>query len=67
MLHRQTKKSHSCILHRCFRLRRNCFALRGYKSKNLNFLYWKCYHFDIDNLSEAECKSEFRFLKSDFE
>lgn len=34
-------------------------------SKNLNIPYWKYDNFDLDCLSDDECKSEFRFLKHD--
>lgn len=32
-------------------------------SKNLDIPYWKYDKFDLDSLSDDECKSEFRFLK----
>ena len=35
------------------------------KSKNLDYPYWNYERFDIDNLTDAECWSEFRFLKND--
>ena len=34
-------------------------------SKNLDIPYWKYDKFDLDCLSDDECKSEFRFLKHD--
>ena len=34
-------------------------------SKNLDYPYWNYERFDIDNLTDAECWSEFRFLKND--
>jgi len=34
-------------------------------SKNLEIPYWKYDKFDLDSLSDDECKSEFRFLKHD--
>ena len=34
-------------------------------SKNLNVPYWRYDNFDLDTLTDAECKSEFRFLKHD--
>ena len=34
-------------------------------SKNLDIPYWKYHKFDLDSLSDDECKSEFRFLKHD--
>ena len=34
-------------------------------SKNLDLLYWRYEKFDLDTLTDAECKSEFRFLKHD--
>ena len=35
------------------------------RSKNLDIPYWKCDKFELDSLSDDECKSEFRFLKHD--
>ena len=32
-------------------------------SKNLDIPYWKYAKFDLDTLTDAECKSEFRFFK----
>ena len=32
-------------------------------SKNPDFPYWRYDYFDLDKLSDAECKAEFRFLK----
>jgi len=34
-------------------------------SKNLEIPYWKYDKFDLDSLSDDECKSKFRFLKHD--
>ena len=34
-------------------------------SKNLDIPYWKYEKFELDSLSDDECKSEFRFLKHD--
>lgn len=34
-------------------------------SKNLVIPYWKYNKFDLDSLSDDECKSEFRFMKND--
>ena len=34
-------------------------------SKNLDLPYWRYDNFDLDTLTDAECKSEFRFLKHD--
>ena len=34
-------------------------------SKNLDVPYWRYDNFDLDTLTDAECKSEFRFLKHD--
>ena len=34
-------------------------------SKNLDLPYWRYDKFDHDTLTDAECKSEFRFLKHD--
>ena len=36
-----------------------------FPSKNLNFSFDEYSHFDLDNMSEAECKTEFRFDKKD--
>ena len=35
------------------------------RSKNLDIPYWKYEKFELDSLSDDECKSEFRFLKHD--
>ena len=35
------------------------------RSKNLDIPYWKYGKFELDSLSDDECKSEFRFLKHD--
>ena len=35
------------------------------RSKNPNFLYWWNQKFDFENLADDECKTEFRFFKSD--
>ena len=32
---------------------------------NLEFPYWKYPSFNLENISDAECTAEFRFLKSD--
>ena len=34
-------------------------------SKNLDMPYWRYDKFDVDNLTDAECKSEFDFFKHD--
>ena len=34
-------------------------------SKILDLPYWNYENFDLDNLSNDECKAEFRFLKDD--
>ena len=34
-------------------------------SKNLDLPYWRYDKFDLDTLTDAECKSKFRFLKHD--
>ena len=34
-------------------------------SQNPKFPYWKYERFDMDAMSDAECKAEFRFLKND--
>ena len=34
-------------------------------SRNLEIMYWKYDKFDLDSLSDNECKSKFRFLKHD--
>lgn len=34
-------------------------------SKNPDFPYWQYYPFDLDFLSDEECKAEFRFWKND--
>ena len=34
-------------------------------SSNLEFPYWKYPSFNLENISDAECTAEFRFLKSD--
>lgn len=36
-----------------------------FQSKNPNFPYDEYDRFDLDNMSEAECKAEFRFEKKD--
>ena len=36
-----------------------------FPSKNPNFPYDEYSRFDLDNMSEAECKAEFRFHKKD--
>ena len=33
--------------------------------KNPDFPYWQYYPFDLDCLSDEECKAEFRFWKND--
>ena len=35
------------------------------KSKNPDFSYWKHNEFDLDNMDDVECFSEFRFYKND--
>ena len=37
----------------------------AYKSRNPEFPYWNYERFDLDEVSEAECKAEFRFFRSD--
>ena len=34
-------------------------------SRNLNIPYWQYPNFDLDNMQDDECISEFRFLKND--
>ena len=34
-------------------------------SENLEFPYWKYGHFDLDAMTDDECKAEFRFFKND--
>ena len=34
-------------------------------SKNLDFLYWQHDSFELDLLTDAECRSEFRFYRND--
>ena len=34
-------------------------------SSNLEFPYWKYPSFNLENISDADCVAEFRFLKSD--
>ena len=34
-------------------------------SRNLNIPYWQHPNFDLDNMQDYECISEFRFLKDD--
>ena len=34
-------------------------------SKNPDFPYWSYERFDLDSLTDDECKAEFRFLKND--
>ena len=34
-------------------------------SKNPDFPYWNYQKFDLENLSDEECKAEFRFYKND--
>ena len=36
-----------------------------YTSKNLDIPYWKYQKFDLDLMTDDECKSEFRFYKHD--
>ena len=36
-------------------------------SKNPDFLYWSYKNFDFNNMSDDECKSEFRFLRNDID
>ena len=35
------------------------------RSRNLDIPYWKYEKFELDSLSDDECKSVFRFLKHD--
>ena len=35
------------------------------RSTNLEIPYWNYDEFDLDNMSNDECKAEFRFLKND--
>ena len=34
-------------------------------SENLEFPYWKYGRFDLDSMTDDECKAEFRFFKND--
>ena len=34
-------------------------------SRNLNIPYWQYPNFDLDNMQDDECISEFRFVKND--
>ena len=34
-------------------------------SENLEFPYWKYGRFDLDSMTDDECKAEFRFYKND--
>ena len=34
-------------------------------SKNLDFPFWNYRPFDLDQMTDAECKSELHFLRSD--
>ena len=34
-------------------------------SENLEFPYWKYASFDLDSMTDDECKAEFRFFKND--
>ena len=34
-------------------------------SENLEFPYWKYGRFDLDSMTDDECKAEFRFSKND--
>ena len=34
-------------------------------SENPDFPYWNYDQFDLENISEAECKAEFRFYRND--
>ena len=34
-------------------------------SKNLDFPYWRYERFDLNDISDAECKSKFRFYRND--
>ena len=34
-------------------------------SENLEFPYWKYGRFDLDSMTDDECKTEFRFFKND--
>ena len=34
-------------------------------SQNLDYPYWNYEYFNLDNLSEPECKAELRFLRND--
>ena len=34
-------------------------------SKSCDILYWKYDSFDLDKMTDVECKAEFRFLKND--
>ena len=34
-------------------------------SKNSDLSYWNYQQFDLENLSDEECKAEFRFYKND--
>ena len=37
----------------------------AYKSRNPDFPYWNYDRFDLDEVSDAECRAEFRFYRSD--
>ena len=41
------------------------FCTKFFSSENPNFPYDEYSRFDVDNVSEAECKAEFRFDKKD--
>ena len=43
------------------------FALLYYlnSSENLEFPYWKYGCFDLDSMTDEECKAEFRFFNND--
>ena len=44
---------------------RVCPVVRFKFSENLEFPYWKYGRFDLDSMTDDECKAEFRFYKND--
>ena len=43
----------------------NLFCFTIFTSKILDYPYWSYNEFDLQNWTEAECRSELRFLKGD--
>ena len=41
------------------------FLYKASKSRNLDIPYWKYQPFDLDQLTDDECRGDFRFLKND--